>query len=134
MADLGTGACVTCGREHVKGKWWPRHPFKPASPRKHCTFPTCNGGSCAHCASVNRAADMAVRYREARDAHVKRVLDEAFPEPRHDQESDVGHLMKRMLLGKLASEGFDAGWIAAGEVVPTTHRVSGETPTKGQEK
>jgi hypothetical protein len=20
--------CITCGRVHVKGKWWPRHPYK----------------------------------------------------------------------------------------------------------
>ena len=50
---------------------------------------------------------------EKREAHVKHVLELAFPEPRHDQETDVGHLMKRLLIGKIASEGFDAGVEAA---------------------
>jgi len=49
----------------------------------------------------------------ALDAHLDKVLAECFPEPRHDQESDVGHLIKRMFVTKLAREAFAAGWAAA---------------------
>lgn len=53
-----------------------------------------------------------------RNAYLTKVLDEAFPKPRHNQESDVGHLMKRMLMNRMACDGFDAGWVAAGKSIP----------------
>lgn len=59
------------------------------------------------------------RYRTAYAKHHAAVVAEAFPEPQHDQESNVGHLIKRMLINRLVSAAFDAGWVAAGKVVPS---------------
>lgn len=84
---------------------------------RKCPFPGCRGG-CSRCgAEKDKRRDEAI-YERTYGAYHARVMAEAFPEPRHDQEGNVGLLMKRMFMNKIVRESFDAGWRAAGKKVP----------------
>lgn len=65
-----------------------------------------------------RIQELRARHTHHLEKHLDKVLTEAFPAPRHDQESDVGTLIKRMLINKLVRDAFNAGWEAAGKAVP----------------
>lgn len=118
--------CATCKREHVKGVWWPRHPFKaievsPQYPGKRpdCPFPGCSGG-CVQCSNARLAVEAkkvyAARLREFQEG----VHKECFPdgEPKHG-DLKVDHLMKMMFVNTITKKAFDAGWVAAGREVPS---------------
>jgi hypothetical protein len=85
--------------------------------RPNCPFPGCTGG-CSACGAATQSKRDAVAYKTAYTEHHDAVVAEAFPEPRHDQESDVGHLVKRMLIRRLVFDAFNAGWMAAGKPLP----------------
>lgn len=64
----------------------------------------------------------AEQYEKAFSAYHAKVVAEAFPGPPHDQDGNVGLLMKKMFINRIVRESFDAGWIAAGKQVPGVFR------------
>lgn len=65
-----------------------------------------------------RIQELQSRHKQHLESHLNKVLAEAFPAPRHDQETDVGVLIKKMLINRLVQDAFNAGWKAAGKAVP----------------
>lgn len=55
---------------------------------------------------------------------IDRVHAESFPGPPHDQDGDVGLLVRKMFVNKLAGDAFRAGWEAATVAIASGRAVS----------